>query len=74
MGGIIMENITKEIANRMIDAIEKLEEDLGPLYVALEWPEYQDYQGDDNVAFDEEGNFLLVPAKQYLNKKYKNGK
>lgn len=68
MGGIIMKDITPEIANRMIDAIEKLEEDLGTLYIALEWPDYQYFIGDDNVAFDEEGNFLLIPAKQYINK------
>ena len=68
MGGIIMKDITPEIANRMIDAIKKLEEDLGPLYVALEFPYYQEFLGNDNVAFDEDGDFLLVPAKQYVNK------
>lgn len=63
-----MKDITPEIANRMIDAIEKLEEDLGPLYVTLEWPWYQEFLDEDNVAFDEDGDFLLVPAKQYVNK------
>lgn len=63
-----MIKITKEYAKKALNIITELEEVIGPLYVALEWPDFQIFLYDENVAFDEEGDFLLVPVKQYINK------